>query len=103
MLKAWRNCTKLSFELKNRLFSHCFLKHIHFSSAIHVTNIHCQSFKVGLRTTLIQIQNIGPHSENESKKRIFGLLIHTIWPSGHNVCKGNCLYPNLIWHVPMFI
>ena len=32
---------------------------------------------------------------NKSRGIFFGALIHTIWPTGHNVCGGQLFAPNL--------
>ena len=39
--------------------------------------------------------DLGPYDVNEAKRGYLRLLIHTIWPSGHNVCEEKLLVPKL--------
>ena len=33
---------------------------------------------------------------DKHKENIFRLFIHTIWPSGHNICDGQLFVPKII-------
>ena len=43
--------------------------------------------------------NFGCHGWKQAQNNIFGALIHTIWLTSHNVCRGQLFTPKLkFWH-----
>ena len=42
--------------------------------------------------------------ENKPRRIFFATLIHTIWPTGHNLCRGQLFAPKLkIWPDPVIV